>query len=94
MGTASESESNANGWGRAGGLMVKTVVLIGSAVLLKRLTKSETRWDHARIVADSLTGEKVLLIILLLFVFFIFLNLIIIGFDFGIVFDGTGFQGS
>ncbi|XP_044492643.1 chromophore lyase CRL, chloroplastic-like isoform X6 [Mangifera indica] len=60
MGTASESDSdsNANGWGRARGLMVKTVVLIGSAVLLKRLTKSETRWDHARNVAASLTGEK------------------------------------
>ncbi|KAJ0053086.1 hypothetical protein Pint_01301 [Pistacia integerrima] len=60
MGTGSESESdpNANGWGRARGLVVKTVVLIGGAFLLKRLTKSKTRWDHARIVADALTGEK------------------------------------
>ncbi|XP_044503640.1 chromophore lyase CRL, chloroplastic isoform X2 [Mangifera indica] len=58
MGTGSESESHSNGWGRARGVIVKTVVLIGGAILLKRLTKSKTRWDHARIVADSLTGEK------------------------------------
>lgn len=71
MGTGSESESHSNGWGRARGLIVKTVVLIGGAILLKRLTKSKTRWDHARIVADSLTGEKVLLITLLFFTCFL-----------------------
>ncbi|KAH9705709.1 Chromophore lyase CRL [Citrus sinensis] len=61
MGPDSDSASNPNGgWGgRAQGLFVKAAVLIGGAVLLKRLTKSKTRWDHARIVADSLSGEKV-----------------------------------
>lgn len=60
MGPDSDSASNPNGgWGgRAQGLFVKAAVLIGGAVLLKRLTKSKTRWDHARIVADSLSGEK------------------------------------
>ncbi|KAH7578496.1 hypothetical protein JRO89_XS01G0389200 [Xanthoceras sorbifolium] len=47
MGTDSDSDSN--GWGRARGLVVKAAVLLGGAVLLKRLTKSTTRWDHARI---------------------------------------------
>lgn len=60
MGSGSESDSNSNGWSRARGLMVKAAVLIGSAFLLKRLTKSTTRWDHARIVAESFSGEKVL----------------------------------
>ncbi|XVE56486.1 hypothetical protein DITRI_Ditri04bG0014100 [Diplodiscus trichospermus] len=52
------SESDTNGWSRARGLVVKTLVLIGGAFLLKRFTKSTTRWDHARIVARSLSGEK------------------------------------
>ncbi|TYH42172.1 hypothetical protein ES332_D11G045300v1 [Gossypium tomentosum] len=52
------SESDSNGWSRARGLVVKTLVLIGGALLLKRFTKSTTRWDHARIVARSLSGEK------------------------------------
>ncbi|KVH99054.1 Chromophore lyase CpcT/CpeT [Cynara cardunculus var. scolymus] len=47
-----------NGWSRARGLVVKTLVLIGGALLVKRLTKSTTRWDHARIVSQSITGEK------------------------------------
>lgn len=33
-------------------------MLIGGAILLKKFTKSMTRWDHARIVADSLAGDK------------------------------------
>ncbi|GAB2289338.1 hypothetical protein Dimus_023643 [Dionaea muscipula] len=45
-------------WARARGLAIKTILLIGGALLLKRLTKSTTRWDHARLVADSLCGEK------------------------------------
>ncbi|KAI8529294.1 hypothetical protein RHMOL_Rhmol12G0213900 [Rhododendron molle] len=56
MGTDSDSDSN--GWSRARGLVLKTLVLIGGAVLLKRLTKSTTRWDHTRIVAQSLSGVK------------------------------------
>ncbi|KAL9266672.1 Chromophore lyase CRL, chloroplastic-like protein [Drosera capensis] len=47
-----------SGWAKARGLAIKTALLIGGALLLKRLTKSTTRWDHARLVADSLCGEK------------------------------------
>ncbi|KAF8408516.1 hypothetical protein HHK36_007672 [Tetracentron sinense] len=54
MGTGSDS----NGWRRARGLVLKTIVLIGGVLVLKRSTKSTTRWDHARIVAQSLSGEK------------------------------------
>ncbi|KAK3042468.1 hypothetical protein RJ639_000192 [Escallonia herrerae] len=49
---------NQNGWNQARGLVVKTLLLIGGAILVKRLTKSTTRWDHARIVSRSLSGEK------------------------------------
>nr|AFJ66202.1 hypothetical protein 7G9.10 [Boechera stricta] len=60
MGTepGSDPESSSNGWSRARGLVVKTLVLIGGALLIKRLTKSTTRRDHARVVSRSLTGEK------------------------------------
>ncbi|KAE8697322.1 Chromophore lyase CRL [Hibiscus syriacus] len=51
-------ESDSNGWSRARGLILKTLLLIGGALFLKRLTKSTTRWDHAKIVARSLSGEK------------------------------------
>ncbi|KAK9995253.1 hypothetical protein SO802_019939 [Lithocarpus litseifolius] len=43
---------------RARGVVMKTLLLIGGALLLKRLTKSTTRWDHTRLVAQSLTGQK------------------------------------
>lgn len=62
MGTGSNSNNDNNnsvGWNRAGGLIMKTLVLVGGALLLKRLTKSTTRWDHARFVSQSLSGEKV-----------------------------------
>lgn len=60
MGTGSGSESNDNGWAGAGpGVVLKTLAVIGGAILLKRLTKSTTRWDHTRLVARSLSGEKV-----------------------------------
>lgn len=58
-GSGSDSDSDSNGWSKARGVVLKSLVLIGGALLLKRLTKSTTRWDHARIVADSLSGEKV-----------------------------------
>ncbi|KAG6418242.1 hypothetical protein SASPL_120443 [Salvia splendens] len=57
-GSGSGSGSGSNGWTKARGVVLKTLVLMGGALLLKRLTKSTTRWDHARIVADSLAGEK------------------------------------
>lgn len=62
-GSSSESDSGSNGWSKARGVVLKTLVLMGGALLLKRLTKSTTRWDHARIVADSLAGEKVYFVI-------------------------------
>lgn len=55
-----KSEENPNGWDRARGVVLKTLVLIGGALLVRRLTKSTTRWDHAGIVAQSLSGEKVI----------------------------------
>lgn len=58
------SNPNSNGWNRARGVVLKSLVLIGGALLLKRFTKSTTRWDHARNVAQSLAGEKVLSLIL------------------------------
>ncbi|KAA0055358.1 chromophore lyase CRL [Cucumis melo var. makuwa] len=58
MGTNSNDNNNSVGWNRAGGLIMKTLVLVGGALLLKRLTKSTTRWDHARFVSQSLSGEK------------------------------------
>ncbi|KAH7683328.1 Chromophore lyase CpcT/CpeT protein [Dioscorea alata] len=46
------------GGSRAGGLVLKALVLLGGALLLKKLRKSKTRWDHARVVAEALSGEK------------------------------------
>ncbi|KAL8042864.1 hypothetical protein ABFX02_09G079900 [Erythranthe guttata] len=57
-GSGSEPDSGSNGWSKAPGVVLKALVLVGGALLLKRLTKSTTRWDHTRIVADSLAGEK------------------------------------
>lgn len=48
-----------NGGRMVRGLVIKAVCLIGGAFLLRKLTKSTTRWDHARMVAQSLSGEKV-----------------------------------
>ncbi|XP_054780896.1 chromophore lyase CRL, chloroplastic-like isoform X2 [Prosopis cineraria] len=54
-----ESDSNdSNGWNRSRGLAMKTLILLGGALLVKRLSKSTTRWDHARIVSQCLAGEK------------------------------------
>ncbi|XP_072057702.1 chromophore lyase CRL, chloroplastic isoform X4 [Arachis hypogaea] len=58
MGNNGSDSNNTNVWNRARGLAVKTLLLIGGALLVKRLSKSTTRWDHARFVANSLTGEK------------------------------------
>ncbi|CAN0906081.1 Chromophore lyase CRL, chloroplastic [Linum grandiflorum] len=55
-GTSSGADKDSNGWGSVQGLAMKTLVLIGGALLVKRLTKSTTRWDHARLVSQSLTG--------------------------------------
>jgi hypothetical protein len=39
-------------------IVIKAACLLGGAYLLKRLTKTTTRRDHSRIVAQSLSGEK------------------------------------
>ncbi|KAG9446541.1 hypothetical protein H6P81_012669 [Aristolochia fimbriata] len=56
MGTGSGSDSNSRS--RTRGFILKAAFLLGGALLLKKLTKSTTRWDHARIVAEALSGEK------------------------------------
>ncbi|KAL6584998.1 hypothetical protein OROMI_004287 [Orobanche minor] len=56
--SGSDPDSGSNGWTKTRGVVLKTLVLLGGALLLKRLTKSTTSWDHTRIVADSLAGEK------------------------------------
>lgn len=53
------NNNNNNGARFVRGLVIKAVCLAGGAFLLKKLTKSTTRWDHARTVAQSLSGEKV-----------------------------------
>ncbi|KAK9113332.1 hypothetical protein Syun_020129 [Stephania yunnanensis] len=55
MGTAG---SDSNGRNRSRGRVVKALLLVGGALLLKRLTKSPTRWDHARNVSNAFCGEK------------------------------------
>lgn len=71
-GTGSDSEPEGYGWGKARGILVKATVLIGGAILLKKLTKSTTRWDHARFVSHSLSGEKVHIMVHLSWVLFFF----------------------
>ncbi|KAK1259642.1 hypothetical protein QJS04_geneDACA021782 [Acorus gramineus] len=55
MGTDSESDG---GGSAVRGLVLKAVVLLGGFLLFKRFRRATTRWDHARIVAESLSGEK------------------------------------
>ncbi|KAL2484990.1 Chromophore lyase CRL [Abeliophyllum distichum] len=52
--SGSDSNSGTNEWSRA--RRVVTLVLIGSALCLKRMTKSTMRWDHTRIITQSLIG--------------------------------------
>ncbi|PKA47600.1 hypothetical protein AXF42_Ash014796 [Apostasia shenzhenica] len=51
------SDSGGSG-GRARGLVLKALVLFGGVLLIKRLRRSTTRWDHARVVAQALSDEK------------------------------------
>ena len=53
-----DEESN-GGWSKARGLVIKTLLVVGGALFIRRLTKSITRRDHARFVSHSLSGEKV-----------------------------------
>lgn len=58
-GGSNNKDKEKGGWSRGRGLVLKTLFLIGGALLVKKFTKSTTRWDHARIVSRSLAGEKV-----------------------------------
>ncbi|KQJ88387.1 chromophore lyase CRL, chloroplastic [Brachypodium distachyon] len=40
------------------GAVLKALVVFGGVLLIRRLRRSTTRWDHARAVADALSGEK------------------------------------
>lgn len=57
MAPATPSGSN-NGGRVVRSLVVKALCVIGGALLLRRLTKTTTRWDHAKTVAQALSGEK------------------------------------
>lgn len=51
--------SDGNGWNRARGFVWKALVLVGGALVIKKFTnKTTTRWDHAKLVSQSLCGEK------------------------------------
>jgi hypothetical protein len=56
-----EASSGGGGGGRSRfpGMVFRALLVFGGLALLKRLRKSTTRWDHARAVADALSGEKV-----------------------------------
>ncbi|CAM0873708.1 unnamed protein product [Alopecurus aequalis] len=40
------------------GAVLKALVVFGGVLVIRRLRRSTTRWDHARVVADALSGEK------------------------------------
>ncbi|EFJ30266.1 hypothetical protein SELMODRAFT_170435 [Selaginella moellendorffii] len=46
------------GGGGVRSFVLKAACLLGGVLLLRKLTKAKTRWDHTRLVADALTGEK------------------------------------
>ena len=55
----SGEEDTGGGGGAVRGAVLKALVVVGGVLLLRRLRRSTTRWDHARAVADALSGEKV-----------------------------------
>ncbi|KAG9152438.1 hypothetical protein Leryth_015837 [Lithospermum erythrorhizon] len=57
-GSSSGQDPNPNNWPEAQGVVLKSLVLLGGALLVKRLTKSTTRRDHSRLVSHSLAGQK------------------------------------
>ena len=59
MGSGEEDTGAVGGGGAVRGAVLKALVVVGGVLLLRRLRRSTTRWDHARAVADALSGEKV-----------------------------------
>ncbi|XP_021722728.1 chromophore lyase CRL, chloroplastic-like isoform X2 [Chenopodium quinoa] len=53
-----DTEPTNGGWSKASGWVIKTLIVVGGALFVRRLTKSTTRRDHARFVSHSLSGEK------------------------------------
>ncbi|XP_039823765.1 chromophore lyase CRL, chloroplastic-like isoform X1 [Panicum virgatum] len=53
-----EEDTGGGGGGAVRGAVLKALVVVGGVLLLRRLRRSTTRWDHARAVADALSGEK------------------------------------
>ncbi|XP_040384719.1 chromophore lyase CRL, chloroplastic isoform X1 [Oryza brachyantha] len=61
MGSGEDSGAGVGGGGAGGvvrGAVLKALVVVGGVLLLRRLRRSTTRWDHARAVVDALSGEK------------------------------------
>ena len=61
MGSGEENPGGTGGGvgGIVRGAVLKALVVFGGVLLIRRLRRSTTRWDHARAVADALSGEKV-----------------------------------
>jgi hypothetical protein len=61
MGSDEDNPSGTGGGvgGIVRGAVLKALVVFGGILLIRRLRRSTTRWDHARAVADALSGEKV-----------------------------------
>eukprot|EP00245_Coleochaete_scutata_P007141 TRINITY_DN22242_c0_g1_i1.p1 TRINITY_DN22242_c0_g1~~TRINITY_DN22242_c0_g1_i1.p1 ORF type:complete len:294 (-),score=30.46 TRINITY_DN22242_c0_g1_i1:634-1515(-) len=57
-GPADGAPSGTNGRRMVRSLLVKAMWVLGGAYALRKLTKRTSRWDHARIVGQSLSGEK------------------------------------
>ncbi|XP_021731729.1 chromophore lyase CRL, chloroplastic-like isoform X2 [Chenopodium quinoa] len=53
-----DTEPTNGGWSKASGWVIKTLIVVGGALFVRRLTKSTTRRDHARFVSHSLSDEK------------------------------------
>uniref|UniRef100_A0A0E0MFV3 Chromophore lyase CRL, chloroplastic n=1 Tax=Oryza punctata TaxID=4537 RepID=A0A0E0MFV3_ORYPU len=64
MGSGEDTGAGVGGGGGGGaggvvrGAVLKALVVVGGVLLLRRLRRSTTRWDHARAVVDALYGEK------------------------------------
>lgn len=56
MGMGEHDQPSSSGRSRARNVFIKALCVVGGALLVRKLTQPTT--DHARIVADALTGEK------------------------------------
>jgi len=56
VGMGEHDQPSSSGRSRARNVFIKALCVVGGALLVRKLTQPTT--DHARIVADALTGEK------------------------------------